>query len=337
MMKNTEMLEWMSGLDPRYLEESEQPLIRQHKIRRRIPALIAAAAAVLCLTAGVSAYIRYNKPMVQFGFGTIGEARMAELAAPQPVTYDNGSMSITVENVLSDGIQGMLLLTLEPVDKSQPYDWSDFDDHIHTYMWNEFVCGDTRRDTRIAIDTMDGCREQQNAAGQRWFTLYIKLPEDAAAEELANASLNCIRHTVEGNGSSYTYGELFSGISIPLDLRQNVDSVQMRAEDGTELTLSAFELYQYGVQAGNNEWWNMYVTWKNGKEQRITYGSMAGSDSGAVGTESWGGFDIPTDAEISNATGSYQRSSPEDWYGFLDVNDVSAFRFGDRTYYPVES
>ena len=129
-MKNTDMLEWMGDLDAKYLREAQQPLIRQHKTnRKRLPAIIAAVAAAACLAIGVGAYVRYNQQMVQFGFGTLGEARIAELSEPHPVTCDNGTMSVTVENVLSDGKQAMLLTTIEPVDKSVPFDWSAYDDN----------------------------------------------------------------------------------------------------------------------------------------------------------------------------------------------------------------
>ena len=199
-MKSTDMLEWMNGLNARYLAESEQPAIRQHK-KRLMPALIAAAAAAVCLTVGVGAYMRYNREMVQFGFGTLGEARMAELAAPEPVTCSNGRVSVTVENVLSDGKQAMLLLTLEPVDKSQPFDWTEFDEDQNHAMRNRFLIGGEEYQSDIAtgrpsenVFSEDGTNEAyeiMKAADQRWIKMYFTLPEDASDKALADAVFEC--------------------------------------------------------------------------------------------------------------------------------------------------
>ena len=240
-MKSTDMLEWMNGLNARYLAESEQPAIRQHK-KRLMPALIAAAAAAVCLTVGVGAYMRYNREMVQFGFGTLGEARMAELAAPEPVTCSNGKVSVTVENVLSDGKQAMLLLTLEPVDKSQPFDWSEFDEEQNHAMRNRFLIGGEEYQSDIAtgrpsenVFSDDGTNEAyeiMKAADQRWIKMYFTLPEDASDEALADAGLECFLDVVDANGQQYVNGDLLADISIPVDLRQNLDVVQMRSEDG---------------------------------------------------------------------------------------------------------
>lgn len=346
-MKSTDMLEWMNGLDARYLAESEQPAIRQHK-KRLMPALIAAAAAAVCLTVGVGAYMCYNREMVQFGFGTLGEARMAELAAPEPVTCSNGRVSVTVENVLSDGKQAMLLLTLEPVDKTQPFDWTEFDEDQNHAMRNRFLIGGEEYQSDIAtgrpsenVFSEDGTNEAyeiMKAADQRWIKMYFTLPEDASDKALADAVFECFTDAADANGQQYVNGDLFAGISIPVDLRQNADTVLMRSDDGKELTLSPFELYMVGYQAKHNDWWRLEITWKNGETQRIQHGDFAGSHqvSGAP-TVTWGEFAVPTHDVIGSESvvGSIQLDSPEDWCGFIDVNAVAAFRFGDRMFYPV--
>ncbi len=337
-MKNMDMLAWMNDLDAKYLEEAAAPQIHMQKKRRRLlPALIAAAAAVVGMTAGVSAYLNYNKQMVQFGFGTIGEARMAEISMPEPVTADNGTVSVTVENVLSDGIQVMLLLTLEPVDKTQPFDWSGFDDDYYQSIRNEFDIGAQEIHTYILSDTMDDCRAQQDAANQRWVVLYFPLPQDVTEEELATATYRTFLDVVENpEGEDYVSGELFAGISIPVNLTKNVDAVQMRSADGLELTLSAFEFYQYGRKIPHNDWFDMAVTWKNGTEQEITFGGIAGVDKARDGeTVSWANLGIPVDPQAENLNYDI-RSNPEDWYGFIEVSEVASLRMGDTVYYTVE-
>ena len=340
-MKNTDMLEWLNDLDAKYLTEAEQPVIRQHKKHRLMPALIAAAAAIAVMTAGVGAYMTYNKQMVQFGFGTLGEARMAELAAPEPVTYDNGIMSVTIENILSDGIQAMILMTVEPMDKNAEIAMPDGENvRLSEFMQNEFVIGNTVSNSICYCDFSEHW-EKQKADGQRWYKVFYTLPEDAAEEELANAQFNFVKEEYEKDGETFTRGELFEGISVPVDLRQNVDAVRMQSEDGRELTLSAFELYEVGHDSSDpNDWWNLYITWKNGETQRITHGDIAGGQGATIHGPaiSWGEFAVPINDEIDpeSVTGSINFNGPEDWCGIVNVKDIASFRFGDTVFYPVE-
>ena len=178
------------------------------------------------------------------------------------------------------------------------------------------------------------------AANQRWIKMYFTLPEDASGDALADAVFECFLDAVDANGQQYVNGELLAGISIPVDLQQNVDAVQMRSGDGKEMTLSPFELYMTGYQSKHDDWWRLEITWKNGETQRIKHGDFAGSHqvSGAPAV-TWGEFAVPTHDVIDSesVTGSVQFDSPEDWCGFIDVNEVAAFRFGDRIFYPVAS
>ena len=87
-MKNTDMLEWMNDLDGRFLTEAEQPAVKAvHKRRRIVPALIAAAAAVVCMIAGVSAAIGRNTELLEKWFGKGAESSLGNL--PEPKTYNH--------------------------------------------------------------------------------------------------------------------------------------------------------------------------------------------------------------------------------------------------------
>ena len=338
-MKNTDMLEWMSDLDTKYLSETEHPVIHHTQKRRIMPALIAAAAAVACLTVGAGAYMSYNKQMVQFGFGTLGEARMAELAAPEPVTYDNGVMSVTIENVLSDGIQAMLLMTVEPADKNADIALPDNENiMLSDFMLNEFVIGHEASHSICYSDFYDAWAEQ-DAAGQRWYKVFYKLPENASEDDLANAQFNFVKEIYEKDAQTFVRGELFEGISIPVDLRQNVDAVRMRSESGRELILSPYEMYEVGYDSDHEDWWNLCITWKNGETQRIHHGGIAGGQGATIHGPaiSWGEFAVPINDVIDpeSVTGSIGFNGPEDWCGFIDVQDVASFQFGDTVFYPV--
>ena len=131
---------------------------------------------------------------------------------------------------------------------------------------------------------------------------------------------------------------MLAGISIPVDLRQNVDAIQMRSGDGKEMTLSPFELYMVGYQPKHDEWWRLEITWKNGKTQRIQHGDIAGSSEvRGKPAITWGEFAVPTHEVLDSESVVPQLhiDDPEDWCGFIDVNDVAALRFGNRIFYPV--
>lgn len=303
---------------------------RKHKLRLKIPAVIAAAVAVIAGTViGVFAYVRYNKEMVKFEFGTLGEARAAECISPQPMTRDNGEIAVTVENVLSDGVQAMLLLTLDPANKNMAYDWTAFDEDYGNFMHNQFLIDGQTIESHIATGFHPDAYEYMTENNQRWLVMFFPLPEDVSQDALSRAVYNCVPDA-SGNPEAQ--------ISFSVDLRKNVDAITMRSEDGQELLLSAFEVYMNGYQSSHTDWWNMYITWKSGKEQRITHGNFAGSDQ-REGDQAvtWGQFAVPVDAVIdgNSKTGDIQFHSPEDWYGFIEVKEVAAFRFGDKVFYPV--
>ena len=324
-MNNMDMLEWINGLDTGFLEEAEAPRIRVRKNRKKTAAVIfAAAAAAVAMTVGVSAYLNYNRKMVQLGFGTLGEAMLTELVTPQSLTAGNGSMNAQMECLLCDGTQAMLLLTLTPADSSAAYDWSVYDGCVTDALHCSFRIGDTVYCNPVLYDPMEKYLAEQNSAGERWLRLYYELPDGVPEAALQTAEL-----VLDGEG--------FDGIAFPADLTANTQAVTMKAKSGRTLTLSAFELYEAGTWYQHDDFWNLYVTWTNGETQRITYGDIAGSHANAgEPAVSWCNFDIPVGTEIQNTVGSYQKSGCEDWCGFLDVGQVVSIRVGDTEFYQME-
>jgi len=319
-MNNTDMLEWMTGLDVKFLAEADAPCIRAHGKRKKIAAVIAAAAAAaVCMTAGVGAYLNYNKRMMQYGFGTLGEAQMTARVTPEPVTAENGRMRVTMDCLLCDGTQAMALLTL----KSADGDWQTYDRSVTDALHCAFRIGGQDYTRFILYDEMREYRDVQNETGTRWLRLYFELPQGISAAELQDAELKCT-------------GEQFDGIVLPVNLTQNTKTLTMRSAGRRTLTLSAFELYETGVQYTERDWWSLSVTWKSGGTERITYGGIAGSHSGSgYETVSWGNFAL-SEQEIQTVTGTVNRSKPENWCGFLNVDEVAAFRVGDTVFYPAE-
>lgn len=335
-MKNTDMLEWMNDLDAKYLTEAERPVIRQRKKHRVLPALIAGAAAVSCMAFGVGAYMQYNQRMMQYAFGSKGEELMSDISEPQQVTAESSGLTLTVENVMSDGFHALLMLTVEPEDKSKPYDWTAFD---HDQTWFALLVGGEQYDgLSICSGFWSETLALQTELNQRWMKVYCALPEGVSAETLADSEIRCVKRTyMLDEGETASSGTLLDGISVPVDLRQNTETLLMRAENGRELTISEFEMYQLGaVSAVENltDFNNMVITWKDGSEQRISYGQFCGVEGGE-GQRSikWSEYFVTDKPELLD---NQQNASPEDWCGIIDVHDVASFQFGDTVYYPVE-
>jgi len=330
----TEGIAVLTGTDRLIDRSAETGMMRfREKVRKRHPrrrfriiaAAAAAAAALACSVIGVFAYLRFSRKMAQFEFGTIGEARMAEYITQQPVTYDNGEIAVTADYVLSDGIQAMLLLTLEPMQKDANYDWLVFDTNYGSFMHNRFLIDGQEYTSHIATGFSPEALEYMQKTDYRWMVMFFTLPENASDEALANAVYRCCPDAG---------GDPEAEITIPVDLRKNVDTVKMRAEDGSEMTLSPFEFYMNGYQSKNSDWQALYVTWKSGKEQCITFGNFAGSDHLAgQSAVTWSEFAIPFDPD--SEAENIQLSGAEAWYGIIDVREIAAFRFGNKMFYPV--
>lgn len=247
-MKNTEMLEWMNDLDPKYLTEAEptaqQPQITvRKKPRRLMPALIAAAVAAAALTAGVSAYISRNTDMLESFFGQNAEEQVTLAELPEPVVYENDYVRLTVETELDDGIRHAILLSCETLD-GQPFDW------------NNFYHADGRANMRFEDGTLTPC--SLNGFGFGWdensrimlhdddfpkyWVYYFDYVDDL--DELADRGQMYFmfeqRHPAEDTENRL--------IQIPLNVGQNVKLAEFETPEDFTYQLSCFELIYTGPE-----------------------------------------------------------------------------------------
>ena len=236
-MKHTEMLEWMSGLDARFLSEAEQPAIRMRK-RKRLPVMIAAVAAAVSLTVGAAAYASamYHRESVTRYFGTSGEQRITEQIPFEPVSYSNENGSVTVDAVINDGINLSVVMTANlnngTFNKAQNWapwrlldaDGNDIGQKIISYgsvMTTKQALEESGMDEVAFVTELNGI---QDYVGQ---TIYL----DYYETELFDPSVR-EEHPL-------------AGIKIPISLDPNVTCGKFCAEDGSELWLSDFMLTQY--------------------------------------------------------------------------------------------
>jgi hypothetical protein len=264
------MLEWLTDLDGRFLTEAEQPAIRvTHRRRRLVPALIAAAAAVVCMTAGVSASLSRNTDLLTKWFGKDAESSLSAL--PEPKVYENGQVRVTVETELDDGINHMLLVSIETPDgepyQAPLYDWQDVEGNpirlqqsIMTYGYDavhhgfssigqitEFGGFDFRRSPEDHSETPDGTIPEYRLGSY----MAIRIPY--AQFDEGDFSFKLMFRNMEGTEIDIDDPDdnPFAGISIPVHKGQNTECAVYRAENGNECRLSCFELTVLDRNAAN--------------------------------------------------------------------------------------
>lgn len=240
-MKNTDMLEWMNDLDAKYLTEA-QPMAQQPQIqvrkqpRRMMPALIAAAVAAVCLTAGVSAYISRNTQLLDNFFGENAEENVTLAALPEPVVYENDYVRLTVETELDDGIRHALLLSCETLD-GQQFDWNDIN------MGSEVQYADG---TFIPLnyggfgfgwDENSTVMQYEDDFAKYW-VYYLDCDDLASYEDIY---LTFAPYDEERNPDN-----ILEGIQIPLHTEQNVELAEFETPEGFTYRLSCFELIYTG-------------------------------------------------------------------------------------------
>ena len=221
-MKETDMLEWMNELDSRFLTEAEKPLPQKHvRPRRYITAAIAAAAAVICLTISTAAYAARNTDILNRFFGESGTDFAMQHTLPEPVSYTNGSYTVTVETALNDGYNQMLLLSFRDMngnDVPKP-------EECRLQIW---------KNGELAASNLDGFGYDANGIHFCYWQLYFSCKEFAEGE---TAVL-----TFPKWGFAEEKENPLEGIEIPITVQQNTDSAQFVSMNGDSITLSNFEL-----------------------------------------------------------------------------------------------
>lgn len=225
-MKNTDMLEWMNHLDVKYLNEAEQPVIHHTGKRRMAPALIAAAAAVAVMTAGVSAYIGRNTELLNDWFGANGENSVSEAGLPEPVVYENGRVRLTVETEIDDGVNHFMLLTAENPDGTPFALMNDETGYYPMYVGED--------------DLMVG---ENGRGGFCWEGSCSNLAEFVMHEDIAGQpSYMCFGMFGEGKDSE---NNPLRDIRIAVHSEVNTELADFETIDGFHMQLSCFELVSY--------------------------------------------------------------------------------------------
>lgn len=307
-MKSMDMLEWMNDLDAKYLAEAAPPesRIRHRRTRRTAPALIAAAAAVLCLTVGAGAYVRRNTDLLDQWFGAGGEASVTEAALPKPVVYENKHVRLTAETELDDGVKHIVLLSCERLDGTP------FDDFWHNGTHTAFV---------------NEAGELRGTSGGGAFSFGYPDSEDpmhlpkylAAYEYTADLEAGADHLEFQQFGFAAEQGKenLLEGIRIPLHAGKNTALADFETVGGIHLQLSCFELLYEGAEP-DDPFVPAVLIFKDGSRKTL---EPKCTDS------------HPIRDENGNETADCRISYTE--FDYVDVSTVTAIEFGGVRYHRI--
>ncbi len=280
-------------------------------------------AAVLTITAmgvSVSGYLRYNQPMVERNFGILGARRLEEMHLPDPVTYTNGVVDLTVEAVLCDGQYAMVLATLEAVDEKQKIDW-EYEISLYEYIEDasEDVIG--RFESFLLMET-----DHKVVDNQCWATWIFRINEgysgsDAKLKFFKTTTYTPCDKDVPVNAAT-------EGIVFPVSLVQNIPVLTLTSENGTTMYLSGYQLYASSMNAFTDFDFRLHRNDGSVSECVIPVYS-------SYGNESEEGKWASTDGKVYEiiAGKEFDQSDPSTYIGYLDLTDVAYIEFDGVNFY----
>lgn len=291
-MKNTDMLEWMTDLDGRFLSEAERPAVKvTHKRRRYLPALIAAAAAVVCMTAGVSAALSRNTDLLGQWFGSDAADSLSNL--PEPKTYENGQVRVTVETELDDGFTHMVMLSAAYPDGTK-YNL------LESAIGSEIQYADGRwAATEHGASGFGFHHDETGSVNMDYLTCTI----DCATIE--HDTMYLVLTNYDSDKPC-----IFDGIRIPLHAEQNTATVTFTAPDGNHFLLSGFEAVTTGKGVNNLD--NQPIlTFLDGRHMTLNAKSVA---------------ELPLKEQADRNQYTYTQ------FKWIDVDNIAAVTFRGQTY-----
>jgi|GEM_PF-1971339 len=330
------------SLEKAGLAQPEQKSVIRHKKRTKlIGAMIAAVLAVTVLAAGVSGYQRYNKRLMEKRFGVLGTTRLESLEIAEPVTYTNGIVNATVEAVLCDGYNALVLATFEAVDPEPDVDWD-----IQIYSMHEKGCPD---DSFRSAFPMSETRQEFD--GQCWVTWQIALTKHhagdtmtmvfakSAAELPTEEEIEAYRKSGENISDLYAdptligkefvcLGEMTDGLEIEIPLTVNIPVLTLRSDSGDTLRMSGFELIADSEAQLITEGGRITLYRGDGNTATAWLPRVKGG-SPVTDTDST----MPSAQLIEMIDGvKYSGKNPETYIGFSDISDITAVEIAGVTY-----
>lgn len=244
-MNEKKLFQAMDRVDEKYIAESERFVKPTRKERRGFRFLVTAVAAAVCLCLiPVGAYA-YNKLVHREGVGIYLDDtdKIEKRGLAEAQVRENEHLRITLDTVLSDGYNAMILITLEALD--------EFGMNYLEYYPNFILrCVDTGKS--IFPEGSGSARQLQQQEGSVTFFRTIELwkldtsceyelifysMDLFSEEEWASAGSHKLDENLIPIGNSLGYNFIFE-----LDFAKNIDSAVLKNASGEEIIMTQYEL-----------------------------------------------------------------------------------------------
>lgn len=288
---NDKMLDIVGLADEEFLREAEgKPMMKQSKCRRRFSAkivAIAAAAAVMTVTAGAYAVAKFNnRESVDMYLADADKVESNGHVENQ--VMQNEHVRITLDTVLSDGYNAMVIVTLDALD-----DYGrNFIKYRPWFMLKRKDNGETVFPT--GGGGMNDWVEQEKKDTIRY---YHTIRLDDKDKECDYDMVFCSDGYFDGKERSVECKDyipvnnpLGNGFIAKVNFKKNVETVDLKSKDGKSLTLSQFELI--GDIDGDSDCFGSFSLIKNdGTKEKLDLPKMTlSSFSDSLGTLEFGKY-----------------------------------------------
>lgn len=314
------------------LVQPKQIKARRSSTKKRLGVmLLAAALTTAALGIGVSGYLRYNKPLAEANFGVLGARRLEEIIQPEPVTYTNGVIDLTVEATIYDGKSALVLATMRAVDPNMEIEWE------YEIYPNEWMKEDAESESGYGYG-MTTARQvttrHQVFDDVCWVTWELYVPDPGAAQsmqlEFYPSSMLVPERNLFGvlEGHEVATNTASNGLQFTVPLIQNTELRTLQADNGDRLYLSGFRLYGEKRDSLSGDFFT--IDWKDGNRAECRIETIHYSENDSE-NGSWTIGSTPVYQTIEGKR--FRWVDPTTFNGFVDVTDIDHIELNGTHYY----
>ena len=246
-MNEMDYMNITNGIDAKYVAEYQEVTKgRVISLKKKISICIVAAAMAIIVPAGVFAYtLITHRDKVSIFYTEDGVQKLEESLLANGYTVENKNIRLTVDVEMCDGnfIQGVYTLTalteeakehIKFMARETRVVYADTGERI-SVGYDEFSDGKAESDSEISIKFSYPVHNSYIDSSRPKRVVFFEYVETGETDGYGNIVVE-----------DYTY---YDGIYFDLINKINVPTKKLRAEDGTEITLSP-----YGVSRMDKNW-----------------------------------------------------------------------------------
>lgn len=230
-MNGKDLLKSMTEINLNYIQEADSSELKiiqkKHKNLITVSTVIAAAAAMTITAGAVSEVFLHRETVESYLFGS-SRKQLEEMGLVSNYVTENEHFRMTTETILNDGFNLYFIATLEPLDEMA----QDFLQKNGAFtMDSDFY--DTSTGEMMRYHGSAGFRTE-NGKNLLEFQYGFDMADVSRSAEI-------VFSVPERHYPNQAY--LTEGLSIPVTLVPNLQTVEFQSESGESVWLSPFELY----------------------------------------------------------------------------------------------